>query len=140
MIRLTDLVGQDAVSLATAEKAGTVKGVIVSGNRIIGVELSDLTIPASAVRSFEGDVLTYDTTAAVEPGTGRNPIGMRVLDVHGDEHGTIDDLHISANGTIETIILNDGQTINGGRLHAIGSYAAILAAELPPPSGRPVAQ
>ena len=139
MIRLNDLIGQQAVSLATAERTGNVKGIILDNNRITAVELDDLTIDAAAVRTFEGDVLTYDhghPSATNRPGV--NPKGKRVLAVHGDELGTIADLEIDADGTVSTIVLDNGERLNGARLRAIGSYAAITAAELPPPTGLPV--
>lgn len=139
MIRLSDLIGQQAVALATAERTGTVSGVVLTGNQIVVVDLGGSMIPASAVRTFEGDVLTYDAAAAAPSDRpSMNPIGMRVLDAEGDERGTISDLEISAGGSVESIVLDNGDHIVGSRLHAIGSYAAIIAAELPPPVGPPV--
>ena len=139
MIKLSELTGQQAVSLRTAEKTGSVRKIAVEGNHIVAVELSDSTIPASAVRSFEGDVLTYDDQQTVDDGLVTiDPRGMRVLDMHGDLLGTIGDLSITADGTIDTIHLSDGQAVPGARLRAIGTYAAVLTNELPPPTGAPV--
>lgn len=149
MIALSDLIGQDAVVLRTAEKTGTVTGIGVDGDRVVSVGLSGTTIPAAAVRNFEGDVLTYDDaladdtladdagaagSAPVRPAS--DPRGSKVLDLHGDAIGVIDDLEITADGVVATILLAGGATLPGSRLRAIGSYAAIVTAELPPPTGR----
>ena len=133
MIRLHDLIGQQAISLATAERTGTVKGIVLDGNRIIGVDVGDSIINTSAVRTFEGDVLTYDTDtpfAVDKPAT--NPAGNRVLDTHGDQLGSIADLEITASGEVETVVLDNGERISGERLRAIGGYAAIVSADVPP--------
>jgi uncharacterized protein YrrD len=143
VIKLSDLLGQDAVSLQTAAKNGTVKGVGIRGSQIVTVELTDRVIPATAVRSFEGDVLTYDETpgdAAADGPAGSDPRGSLVLDVHGDGLGTIRDVTITSSGQIDSLLLSDDVTIAGDRLRAIGSFAAIVsttgsAAELPPPTG-----
>lgn len=42
--------------------------IIVEGDRIVAVELSDSVIPADAVRSFEGDELTYDKKTTISYG------------------------------------------------------------------------
>ena len=137
VIRLRDLLGQDAISLSTAERTGKVKGVVIRGNRIVAVDIGDMTIEADAVRSFEGDVFTYDHASAV-PVQADTPIGRRVLDTRGDELGQIDDLEIDAQGTIEFVVLGDGRRLDGRLLGAIGSYAAIVSSELPPPTGPPL--
>ena len=141
MIHLSELIGQDAIALGTATKTGTVRRLILERDRIVAVELSDSVIPADSVRSFEGDVLTYDEKTIITYGdrVGVDPRKLRVLDMNGDEVGSIADLEISADGHIETIVLADGDAIAGGRLRAIGSYAAILNVDLPPPTGLPVA-
>lgn len=133
MTSLSTLIGQRAVSLATAEETGTVKGLVFEGSRIRAVELSDGMVPTSAVRSFEGDVLTYDGQLTEDLGTASDPRRQRVLDDLGDLVGIIDDLTISADGSVEDVRTTDGDTIPGGRLRAIGSYAAIVSTELPPP-------
>jgi hypothetical protein len=143
MIRLSQLIGQKAIALGTAATTGTVKGVGIEGNRIVCVQLSDSVIPSQAVRSFDGDVLTYDEQA--EGGSGNvaaftlDPRGSRVLDMNGDGFGQIADLAITDTGEIETIVLSTGDSIPGSRLQVIGSYAAVLNVDLPPPTGRPVA-
>ncbi len=135
MIRLSGLVGQPIVSLKSAEQTGKVKGVIVVGNRIVGIETGSDPIDAAAVRSFDGDVLTFDpATTGSETIEGRDPLGARAVDVAGDELGTIKDLDIETDGTIVSLILADGRAIPGSLLRAIGSYAAIIATELPPPT------
>ena len=90
MILLSELLGQDAVSLRTAETTGNVQGVRLQGNRISHVELTTTTIPATAVRSFEGDVLTYDhdDVPLVEKIPTGDPRKTLILDADGDAHGT----------------------------------------------------
>lgn len=114
--------------------------IIVEGDRIVAVELSDSVIPADDVRSFEGDELTYDEKTIITYGqrVDVDPRKLRVLDMDGDEIGSIADLEISADGSAETIVLADANTVAGGRLRAIGSYAAILNVDLPT-TGLPVA-
>lgn len=133
MIELSALLGQDAISLNSATKAGTVTGIGLIGDRISSVELSDTTIPAEAVRSFEGDVLTFDdtTTTTTPSGPTGDPRGSKILDINGDAHGVIVDLTITAGGRIETITVSDGRTLPGNRLRAIGTYAAIVTAGEP---------
>ena len=58
MILLSQLLGQESVALGSARRTGSVKGIVLDGRRITGVELSDGLITADAVRSFEGDVPT----------------------------------------------------------------------------------
>jgi hypothetical protein len=139
MIHLSSFIGQQAIALGSAEKGGKVKGVAIEHDRIVAVELSDQVIPASAVRSFEGDVVTYDEGAGAFAGavTPLDPRGKRVLDMAGDGHGHIADLAIGADGTIETVLLDTREAVPGGRLRVIGAFAAILADELPPPTGAP---
>ena len=60
MIRLTQLIGQPTISVADAEHTGRVRGVVVEGDRIVGVHNGDGLVDASAIRSFEGDAVTYD--------------------------------------------------------------------------------
>jgi hypothetical protein len=142
MIRLSQLMGQQAVALGNAATTGTVKGIGLEGDQIVLVQVSDQVISAEAVRSFEGDVLTYDETSADEPPPGvtlLDPRGSRVLDMNGDGHGQIDDLSITETGRIDSILLSTGDSMPGSRLRAIGTYAAVLNVDLPPPTGMPVA-
>ncbi len=117
------------MSLADAERAGTVEGVVVKGNKIVAVSLGDTTINTAAIRTFDGDVVTYEPdklTPVDQPAV--NPTGRRVLDVQGDLLGLIGDLDISGDGIVESILLDTGEHIDGSRLRAIGSYAAIVDA------------
>jgi sporulation protein YlmC with PRC-barrel domain len=143
VIALSDLIGRDVVSLRTAERSGQVEGIVVDGNRVAAVRLHDASIRASTIRSFDGDVLTFDADRLDEgdrAARGIDPRGSRVLDIHGDLLGTISDLGIAADGAIETIVLDAGRSVPGARLQALGAYAAVLSDELPPPTGRPVGQ
>lgn len=142
MIMLSRLIGQSAVGLQSAEKHGTVKGIGISAQRVVSVALSDATIDSAAVRSFEGDVCTYDEDRAGDGDSlpeAIDPRGKLVLDMHGDAVGTITDVGITADGQIDSLILDNGSSVPGSRLQALGSYAAVLNVDLPPPSGAPLA-
>jgi hypothetical protein len=141
VIRLSQLVGQKAIALGDASTTGVVKGIGIAGDQIVSVQLSDCVVPATAVRSFEGDVFTYDEHAATKESdvTLLDPRGSRVLDMHGDGLGTIQDLAITESGRIDSILLSTGDAVPGSRLRAIGTYAAVLGVDLPPPTGAPVA-
>jgi sporulation protein YlmC with PRC-barrel domain len=137
VITLRNLLGQPAVSLDSAERTGKVTGVIIDGDHVVAVGVDKILVPASAVPTFEGDALTYgereQTTA--DPDRLVNPVGRRVLTVAGELLGVIEDLEISADGRIERLLLERDQALDGARLRAIGSYAAIMdVAPLPPPS------
>ena len=142
MILLSRLIGQDAVGLQSAEKHGTVKGVGINGQRVVSVALSNETIDAAAVRSFEGDVVTFDEQKVGDSDSltpAVDPRGRLVLDMHGDAAGTITDLALTAGGEIDSLILDNSSSVPGSRLQALGSYAAVLSVDLPPPSGAPLA-
>jgi hypothetical protein len=139
MILLSQLIGQQAVSLATAETTGRVKGIVLRGNRVAAVQIDDVTISADAVRSFEGDVLTYDPAIETTERAGINPIGLLVLDHFGDGIGAIQDLHVGPEGIIEVVVLDTGDHLRGERLEAVGNFAAIVGSEFPPPTGEPAA-
>ena len=92
MILLPALLGQGAVSLRTAATNGTVKAIRIQGRCVTHVELSNTTIPASAVRSFEGDVLTYDRDGVPpvdNPWTDplRETLGIDGARLHADRQG-----------------------------------------------------
>jgi sporulation protein YlmC with PRC-barrel domain len=128
MIRLSQLIGQATISVADAERTGRVKGVVVEGDRIVGIHNGDGIVDAAAIRSFEGDALTYDGSPRTVPEPADSPLGRRVLDDDGDELGSVADLELDAEGTIGVILLDDGRTVPGVALRAIGSYAVIVAA------------
>ena len=137
MITLRNLLGQPAVSLDSAERTGKVTGVVVDGDHVVAVGVDKILVPASAVPTFDGDALTYREReqATVDPDRLVNPVGRRVLTVAGELLGVIEDLEISADGRIERLLLERDQALDGARLRAIGSYAAIMdVAPLPPPS------
>jgi hypothetical protein len=141
MIRLSELMGQRAVALADAERAGTVRGVVVRGGNVVAVDIGDHVVPASAIRAFEGDVVTFDDHEPVAEELARQAtavIGTPVLTHAGDRIGIVVDLHLDTSGRVESVELAD-RTLPGDRLEVIGSYAAIVADEPPPGAGRPLA-
>ena len=135
MILLSELLGQDAISLNSAETEGVVKGVRIEGQHITDVGLSKRVIRAAAVRSFEGEALTFDD--APNPDTDEvktlDPRGLLILDMEGNSLGNISDLRINADGMVQTILSEDDE-IDGSRLVVIGSYAALCRAAVPLPA------
>lgn len=129
MIRLSQLIGQDTVALADAERRGRVNGIRIEADRVVGVHTGDAVIESGSIRSFEGDAVTYDGTPSA-PGDAQadDPRGRRVLDEQGDELGRLADLEIEADGTISNVLLDDGRTVAGRSLRAVGSYAVVVAA------------
>lgn len=82
MIDIAGLFGQPAISLHDAETTGTVEGVQFQRNRISFIDIgSGPPIPADAVRSFEGDALTYDVEDARSSATA----GMVAAEAPVDE-------------------------------------------------------
>lgn len=143
MTRLSQLIGQPTISLADAEQSGRVEGVQIEGGRVTGLRTGDGVIDTTAIRSFVGDAITYEGSVTADDATVDQPLGRRVLSVEGDELGTLHDLDITDDGTVTSVLLDDGQGLDGSSLKAVGSYAVIVdtssaaAAEgdpLPPPS------
>lgn len=131
MTRLSQLIGQPTISLDNAENTGRVEGVEIAMGRVIGVRTSDGLVPSSAIRTYEGDAVTYDGSPAalgVDAGKADSPIGRRVLDEEGDELGRLADLEIEPDGGVATILLEDGRSVSGAALKVVGSYAVIVAA------------
>jgi sporulation protein YlmC with PRC-barrel domain len=128
MTRLTQLLGQPIISLSDAERTGRVKGVVLAGDRVVGVHDGNGIIPSRAIRSFEGDTVTYDGGDVERSGDADSPLGRRVLDDDGDELGRLADLELDAAGQVVTVLLDDGRAVAGQALRAVGSYAVIVHA------------
>lgn len=133
MIRLSELIGHHAVEVSTAASTGKVTGIGLTANRVVSVGIGGDAIGAAAIRGFDGDVVTYEASAGAITGSWpvpADPRGARVLDLHGDQLGTLADLTITDGGLIDTILLDDGHALHGSRLRVIGSYAAIVDVEV----------
>ena len=145
MTTLRRLMGQAAVSLADAGEAGHASAVVIDDGRITMIELdSGRQLPASAVRSFEGEVLTYEGEAGAAPANdaavaprASKVIGLLALTDLGDALGTIDDLEVDADGTLGTLHLTDGSVLDGARITVAGDYAAMIGGTAPE-GARPV--
>jgi hypothetical protein len=136
MIQLSELLGHEAIDVATAASAGKVSGLGLQGGRILSVGIGGECVDAAAVRGFDGDVVTFDRVAGALGGAQpvpTDPRGSKVLDVHGDLLGSIADLTITDDGAVDAIQLRGGHAIRGSRLLVIGSYAAIVTIESPSP-------
>ena len=134
MIQLSELLGHDAIDIATATSTGKVTGIGVTAGRIVSVGIGGECVDAAAVRGFDGDVVTFDRVAGALGGAQpapTDPRGALVLDLHGDALGAIADLTVTDDGSIDTIILSDGHSLRGSRLRVIGSYAAIVDVDPP---------
>ena len=134
MIQLSELIGHDALNVATATSTGKVTGIGLAANRIVSVGIAGECVDAAAVRGFDGDVVTYELVADAHGGAQPvpfDPRGSKVLDMHGDLLGTIADLTITNEGIVDAILLHDGHSLHGLRLQVIGSYAAIVSIEMP---------
>ena len=103
-------------------------GIQLDGARVSGVHTGEGVVDAAAIRSFEGDAVTYDGVPRVVDERADSPLGRRVLDEDGDELGHLADLEVEADGTVTLVVLDDGRTIAGPALRAVGSYAVIVAA------------
>lgn len=127
MIRLSQLLGQPTISLADAEHTGKVTGVELVGSRVSGLHTGSGVVDASSIRSFEGDAVTYDGVPRLVDSKADSPIGRRILDEDGDELGQLADLELDADGSVSVVLLEDGRTLAGHTLRAVGSYAVIVA-------------
>lgn len=132
MTKVSELIGRETMALGSATKAGTITGIALDKNRI-SVAQAPQPIASSAVRNFDGDVLTFDeqvlSPASGDPVTS-DPRGTSVLDQHGNGLGFIVDMTISTDGLVESILLSTGETLAGSRLVSLGSYAAIISLDL----------
>ena len=134
MIQLSELIGHDAIDVGTATTTGQVTGIGLAANRIASVGIGGECVDAAAIRGFDGDLVTYEPVAGEHGGAQPVPVdprGSRVLDMHGDLLGTLADLTITNEGVVEVILLNDGYSLHGTRLRALGTYAAIVSTETP---------
>ena len=134
MIQLSELIGHDAIDVATATTTGKVTGIGMVANQIASVGIGGECVDATAIRGFDGDVVTYEPADGASGGPQPVPVdprGSRVLDLHGDLLGTISDLTITNEGVVDAILLNDGHSLRGSRLRVIGSYAAIVTIDTP---------
>jgi hypothetical protein len=134
MIQLSELIGHDAIDVSTAAATGRVTGIGLIADRIASVGIGGECVAATAIRGFDGDVVTYEPVAGALGGAqpvAVDPRGSRVLDLHGDLLGTISDLTITNEGVVDTILLNDGHSLHGSRLLVLGTYAAIVSVETP---------
>ncbi len=133
MIQLSELIGHDTLDVSSAVSLGKVTGIGLASNRIVSLGIGGESVDAGAVRGFDGDVVTYEAGSSVPDGSHPLPLdprGSRVIDLHGDQIGTLADLTISDEGIVDTIVLVGGHALHGSRLRAIGSYAAIVDVEV----------
>jgi sporulation protein YlmC with PRC-barrel domain len=130
MILWSKMFGHDVLDLESATKMGSVDGIVIDKQRIVAVGVSGKLVAASAIRAFDGDVLTFDgSVSSVPDGSifATDQRGARVIDANGDLLGVVSDLSVSSDGIIETIVLDNHDVVNGNRLVAIGSYAAVVS-------------
>lgn len=134
MTRLSALIGQPAITLADAEPHGKIDGAQFDGRRVVGLRTKDGLIETSAIRTFEGDAITFDGAISPAADDADSPLGRRVLGDDGDERGRLVDLDLDDDGTITAVVLDDGQTLDGTALRVIGPYAVIVSVGPNPPA------
>ncbi len=137
MTTLSCVIGQTALALEDASEHGEVTRVAVSSGRINAVETDDhVTVPASAIVSFEGDMLTYRSAGLTTESLSDQSefhwskvLGLVALVETGEGLGEVADVDLTADGSITSLIMTNGPSIRGDRVLAAGSYAVIVSAE-----------
>lgn len=70
MIAISRIIGQPAVSLGDAERHGSVTGVSFEANRIVSLDVGGNVIPIDAVKTLEGDTITFERASVDAAATG----------------------------------------------------------------------
>jgi len=138
--------GRPVVAIDTAETIGEIKGFIVdtTATRIESVHISGRgkkaeVIPWASIHSFGPDTVMADlATAAQQVSSDHETQAVkgkivarktRVLNTHGFELGTIEDVMFdTATGQLTGALTTEGH-LDGSRFRALGSYALIIDAE-----------
>ncbi|MDZ7912896.1 MAG: PRC-barrel domain-containing protein [Rhodococcus sp. (in: high G+C Gram-positive bacteria)] len=140
---ISEATGRKIVSTSTADTVGTVSGFLVDPHNrsIAGVQIkkskSGNALPWSSISAFGSDAVTVgsaddivdidsEQSLSALSGKAHHFLGKRVLSTAGADLGKVDDIDFDAEtGTITSLIV-DANTIEGGTLIGIGSYAVVL--------------
>jgi sporulation protein YlmC with PRC-barrel domain len=145
MSSLRALLGQPVIARDTADRVGTLDGIVLdpeTGKVVavqLGVNKSSRFIRWDDISAFGSDaimVLYADSARGADDSLEERAaagiaslLDKRVLNDHGDELGTVDDLEFDeTTGTIDGLRIGDSQ-VDGERLIGIGSYAIVASAD-----------
>lgn len=145
MTSLRALLGQPVVAGDTADRVGTLDGIVLDPEtgKVVAVQLgankSSRFIRWDDISSVGSDAIMAshaDSARAAQSSLEERAaagiaslLDKRVLDDHGDELGTVDDLELDeTTGTINGLRVGD-QHVVGQRLIGIGSYAIVVTAD-----------
>jgi sporulation protein YlmC with PRC-barrel domain len=145
MTSLRALLGQPVIARDTADRVGTLDGVVIDPEtgKVVAVQLgakkSSRFIRWDDVSAVGSDAIMIthadsarDAHGSLEERAAAGIVSLldtRMLDDRGDELGTVDDLEFDeTTGTINGLHVGD-QQVAGDRLIGIGSYAIVATAD-----------
>jgi sporulation protein YlmC with PRC-barrel domain len=145
MSSLRALLGQPVIARDTADRVGTLDGIVLDPETgkvtalQLGVNKSSRFIRWDDISAIGSDAIMVSNADSARGAQGsleeRAAAGIaslldkRVLDDRGDQLGTVDDLELDeTTGTISGLRVGD-QQVAGQRLIGIGSYAIVATAE-----------
>jgi len=142
---LRSLLGRPIVASDTAEQVGATEGVVVDpqSRRVVAVHVSGTKggefVGWDAVDAVGADAVMVSSVGARHAARGEletraargtsTMLGKRLLDDHGDELGTVDDVEFEADtGELRSLRVVDAE-IDSARLLGVGSYAVVVRAD-----------
>ncbi len=140
-MRFSEAAGRKVVSTSTAGTVGQIDGFVVDpqthslvaltvkksrhGDTLLWSSVTAFGVDAVTVQAADAITKCNDAVAALS-GKDRRMIGKRVLNTGGEDLGAVTDADFDpATGRLTTLRLESGD-IDGERLVAIGSYAAVV--------------
>lgn len=138
-MRFTEALKRDVVATSSASSIGRVTGFVVDPRRqqVVALRIGKAdhdTLAWSDVTAFGVDAVTVDSTdrlRSAEAGPEADQtdlLGHRVLDDHGVEHGTVQDVEFDPDTGQLRYLLTSSEEVDGSRLHGVGSWAAVITA------------
>ena len=144
-MRFSQVRGHSVVSTSDARTVGRVGELVVDpgSRRVVALALSKTdgnvdTLTYDALTAIGADAVTVPSAAALSVAEGRlaelrdkrhGVLGKRVLSQRGDELGSVQDVEFDpADGRVGALLLADGSSLDGERLHGVGSYAVVVRA------------
>jgi len=146
---VSTMLGENVVSKASAETLGSVEGVVMdaAGRKITALQLGKgrkaRVVPWPAITGVGSAAVVVDHDDAVRSPTDDEQryvggdvavIGGLVLSDRGNAHGRVVDIDCDASTGNVLSIRTESTTIEAKRLHSIGTYAWIIAADIDEPS------
>lgn len=146
-MRFTEAHKREVVDTASATTVGHVHGFVVDpvGQRVSGLRIGRRGkefLPWDDVSSFGVDAVTVDgddrvRSAQADDGTDQpDLVGHRVLDEHGVEHGTVQDVEFDPGDGSLRYLLTSTEEVDGARLLGVGTWAVVVTVPqdaTPPP-------